>query len=247
MNKLWEEYLKQRDKKTRNELISHFTYLVRITAGKMFTRFSKAIEYDELEGYGILGLIDAIDKYDPNKNVKFETYATYRIRGAIYDQMRKADCVPRALRQRQKDYDKVVEKFEGDGVPITAELLSQELGITREALSVLECQMHQFKLVSWEAQVDAVGNPKLVDNEYVSSPEEDYLKKELAQSILNSIKELSDGERDVILMHYYEDLPLSEISKVLHISKSWASQLHRRALDKMHKSMTDYVYTSPSQ
>ena len=240
-DKLWEKYSKQKDKKTRDELIVHFAYLVKITAGKMFNYFDRTVDYSELEGYGIFGLIDAIDKYDASKNVKFETYATYRIRGEIYDQIRKTDWVPRVLRQRQKEYDKAVAKFNDAGIPVTAELLSKELGITMEALDTLKCQMHQFKLVSWEAQVDAVGNPKLADNGQVSNPEEDYLKKELTQKLQDSMSKLLENERKVILMYYYEDLTMLEISKVINVSESRISQLHKRALDKMRKLMGDYM------
>lgn len=241
VGKLWNKYSKHKDKKTRDELIVYYDYLVRIVAGNKFNFFGRTIEYDELKSYCTLGLIDAIDKYNPEEGIKFETYAIYRINGDLYDQIRKSDWVPRTLRRKQKDYDKAVAKFNDAGITITAELLSRELGITMEELKALEYQIHQFKLVSWEAQVDAVGDPKLADNRCMGSPEEDCLKNELAQRLHNSMSKLLENERKVILMYYYEDLTMGEISRVLNVTESRVSQLHKRALNKMHKSMTDYM------
>ena len=111
-NLLWEEYVKTKDSETRDKLILTYAPLVKIVAGRLSIYLGYNVEYDDLVGYGIFGLIDAIDKFDYGKGVKFETYASLRIRGSILDQIRKMDWIPRSLRQKQKKMDAAISKIE---------------------------------------------------------------------------------------------------------------------------------------
>ena len=135
------------DSEIREQLITEYAQLVKLVAGRMNMYLGYNVEYDDLVGYGVFGLIDAIDKFDFGKNVKFETYASLRIRGAILDQIRKMDWIPRSLRQKQKKIDTAMAKIESEtGKVVTDELLAAELGISIDELSELEGQMKSSNL-----------------------------------------------------------------------------------------------------
>ena len=131
--KLWDKYMKTKSAEIREQLILEYVNLVNLVAGRMGMYLGYTVEYDDLVGYGIFGLIDAIDKFNLDKNVKFETYASLRIRGSILDQIRKMDWIPRTLRQRQRQMDQACAKLESElGRPATNEEIAAELDITVE-------------------------------------------------------------------------------------------------------------------
>ena len=131
--KLWDKYIKNKSPEIREQLIVEYVNLVNLVAGRMGMYLGYTVEYDDLVGYGIFGLIDAIDKFDGGKNVKFETYASLRIRGSILDQIRKMDWIPRTLRQRQKQMDAASVRLESElGRPATDAEIAGELDISVE-------------------------------------------------------------------------------------------------------------------
>ena len=145
-SRLWERYMASHDSEIREQLITEYAQLVKLVAGRMNMYLGYNVEYDDLVGYGVFGLIDAIDKFDFGKNVKFETYASLRIRGAILDQIRKMDWIPRSLRQKQKKIDTAMAKIEAEtGKVVTDELLAAELGISIDELSEWQGQMKKRK------------------------------------------------------------------------------------------------------
>lgn len=136
--KLWDEYRKKPTQALREQLIIEYSQLVKLVAGRLSMYLGHNVEYDDLVSYGIFGLIDAIDKFDLTKNVKFETYASLRIRGAILDQIRKMDWIPRTVRQRQKKMDDAIKQIElRTGKAATDEELANELGLTEETFEEL--------------------------------------------------------------------------------------------------------------
>ena len=148
-NKLWQEYKKSGSSQIREQLIMEYAQLVKIVAGRLNMYLGNNVEYDDLVGYGIFGLIDAIDKFNYDKNVKFETYASLRIRGAILDQIRKMDWIPRSLRQKQKKIDTAVLKIESNtGKVATDEEVAQELCITVEELNNWQGQTKASNIIS---------------------------------------------------------------------------------------------------
>ena len=147
-DKLWQNYIKTHDAQYRDQLIVEYAQLVKIVAGRLSMYLGYNVEYDDLVGYGIFGLIDAIDKFDYGKNVKFETYASLRIRGAILDQIRKMDWIPRSLRQKQRRIDQAMSKIETEtGKPATDEQIVQELGITLDELNNWQGQAKMSNMV----------------------------------------------------------------------------------------------------
>ena len=247
-NKLWEEYSRHRTAEVREKLIIEYAPLVKIVAGRLSMYLGYNVEYDDLVGYGIFGLIDAIDKFDYGKGIKFETYASLRIRGAILDQIRKMDWIPRSLRQKQKKIDTAMNKLELElGRPATDEELANEIGISEDELLSWQGQANVTNVISLDEFVDTSGekNVESVGVNTFETPEEVIEKDELKKLLAESLESLTDREKKVILLYYYEELTLKEISLVLEVSESRISQLHTRALQKMKSklgSAAGYVF-----
>lgn len=244
-NKLWQSYMTNRSSETRDQLIMEYAQLVKLVAGRMNMYLGYNVEYDDLVGYGIFGLIDAIDKFDYGKNVKFETYASLRIRGAILDQIRKMDWIPRSLRQKQKKIDAAMAKIEAEtGHVATDEDIAKELGISEDELLEWQGQTKSTNLISLDEYTEAGSEVKMdsIGNSHFEQPEEAIEKEELKQLMAKAIESLTEKERLVITLYYYEEMTLKEISLTLEVSESRVSQLHTKALIKMKALLGDYVF-----
>ena len=243
--KLWEEYQKNPTPKLREQLIIEYAQLVRLVAGRLSMYLGHNVEYDDLVSYGIFGLIDAIDKFNLEKNVKFETYASLRIRGAILDQIRKMDWIPRSLRKKQKKIDAAMAKIEADsGKVATDDELALELGISMDELSDWQGKMKSSNHISLDEYTEAGSEVKMesVGNSHFEEPEDVVEKEELKKKLVQAIDLLTEKERSVIVLYYYDDMTLKEISMTLDVSESWVSQLHTKALSLMKKIMGDYMF-----
>ena len=244
--KLWEEYDKTKSSAVREKIILEYAPLVKVVAGRLSMYLGYNVEYEDLVSYGIFGLIDAIDKFDFLKDVKFETYASLRIRGAILDQIRKMDWIPRTIRQKQKKIDAVIREIEARyGRSATDEEISAGLGITGEEYLDWQSQMKITNVVSLNEFLEQGSE---VPNEAAQSksiqfdsPEEVLERDELKKMLAESLELLTEKERKVIVLYYYEDLTLKEISNILGVSESRISQLHTRALQKMRGKMGNYI------
>ncbi|MCR5607746.1 MAG: FliA/WhiG family RNA polymerase sigma factor [Lachnospiraceae bacterium] len=242
-NKLWQEYSKTKSLEVREKLIIEYANLVKIVAGRLSMYLGYNVEYDDLVGYGTFGLIDAIDKFNLCRGVKFETYASLRIRGAILDQIRKMDWIPRTLRQKQKKLDNALKKIEAEtGRTATDEEVAKELGISMGELDTLYGQTKITNLVSLDEYLDQGSEVKLdvARSNNIGQPERSMMKTEAKELLIKSLGQLTDKEKKVILFYYYEELTLKEISKILEVSESRISQLHTRALQKMKVNLGEY-------
>ncbi|MBE5963712.1 MAG: FliA/WhiG family RNA polymerase sigma factor [Lachnospiraceae bacterium] len=242
--KLWEEYSKNRKTEIREKLILEYAPLVKLVAGRLSMYLGYNVEYDDLIGYGIFGLIDAIDKFDYGKNVKFETYASLRIRGSILDQIRKMDWIPRTLRQKQKRIDAACAKIESEkGRLATDEEIAAELEIDIDEYNTWQGQTKATNLISLDEYVTAGSEVKMDSsaNSHFEQPEKALEKNELRQSVIQAIEVLTEKERSVVTLYYYEEMTLKEISRVLDVSESRVSQLHTKALQKMKPLLGDYI------
>ena len=218
--------------------------MVKVVAGRLSMYLGYNVEYDDLVGYGIFGLIDAIDKFDAAKDVKFETYASLRIRGSILDQIRKMDWIPRTVRQKQKKLDEAIKKIEMQtGRNASEEEIAKEIGISDDELSIWQSQLKVTNVVSLNEYVEQGTEPVMdaKNNSHFIQPEEKVQENELKQVLKDTLKLLTEKERRVIELYYYEELTLKEISKVLEVSESRVSQLHTKALLKMKKKMGNYM------
>lgn len=241
---LWVEYLKKPTTELREQIIVEYAPLVKIVAGRLSMYLGYNVEYDDLVSYGIFGLIDAIDKFDVNKDVKFETYASLRIRGSILDQIRKMDWIPRTVRQKQKKIDEAIRKVETrTGKTASDEEIAKELEVSNEELINWQSQLKITNMVSLNEYVEQGMEPTMDvrGNSHFIQPEDAIAEEELKKVLEQSLEVLTEKERKVITLYYYEDLTLKEISNVLEVSESRISQLHTKALMKMKKTMGPYM------
>ena len=242
--KLWETYQKNPSPEIREQIILEYAPLVKIVAGRLSMYLGYNVEYDDLVGYGIFGLIDAIDKFNSQKDVKFETYASLRIRGSILDQIRKMDWIPRTVRQKQKKLDEAVKRIEmRTGKNASDEEIAQELEISEDELLVWQSQLKITNVVSLNEFVEQGSEPVMDahNNSHFIQPEEKIQENELKEVLKDTLETLTEKERKVIELYYYEELTLKEISKVLGVSESRISQLHTKALMKMRRKMGSYM------
>lgn len=243
-NKLWDSYAKSKSPEIREKLILEYAPLVKLVAGRLSMYLGYNVEYDDLVSYGIFGLIDAIDKFDSMKAVKFETYASLRIRGAILDQIRKMDWIPRTIRQKQKKIDTVIKEIEAStGRAATDEEIAASLGISEDDYLAWQSQMKITGVVSLNEFMESGSElpAEQTGQRRFESPEEVIEKEELKKVLQQALELLTEKEKKVILLYYYEDLTLKEISNVLEVSESRISQLHTRALQKMKIKMGNYM------
>lgn len=241
--KIWDRYMRTKETELRDQLILEYINVVNLVAGRMGMYLGYTVEYDDLVGYGIFGLIDAIDKYDMAKNVKFETYASLRIRGSILDHIRKLDWVPRTLRQKQKKMDTVSSKLEEElGRPATDQEIADELGLSLDEYEGWKSEAELSNLISLddyleqgnEGRLDAFGS-RFVGPE--AAVEQEEMKKMLTEALMT----LTEKEQRVVTLYYYEELTLKEISEVLEVSESRVSQLHTKALKKIKDRLGDSI------
>ena len=242
--KLWDAYRKKPTQELREQLIIEYAPLVKLVAGRLSMYLGHNVEYDDLVSYGIFGLIDAIDKFDLAKNVKFETYASLRIRGAILDQIRKMDWIPRTVRQRQRKMDEAIKQIEmRTGKNATDEELARELGLTEDELCNWQSQMKVTNVVSLN-EFEENGPEPVIDTSnksHFAQPEDVVEEAELKETLVAGLHLLTEKERKVIELYYYEEMTLKEISKILEVSESRVSQLHTKALVKLKKSLGNYM------
>lgn len=239
-NKLWEEYMKHPSPELREQIILEYANLVKIVAGRLSMYLGYTVEYDDLVGYGTFGLIDAIDKFDLLKGVKFETYASLRIRGAILDQIRKMDWIPRTLRQKQKKIDMAYQKLELEhGRAGTEEEVANEIGITTEELNTWQNQTKITNLISLDEFLEQGAEIRVEADasSQFEQPERVMEKEEIKKVLIEILEHLTENEKKVITLYYYEELTLKEISKILEVSESRVSQLHTKALQKMRQRL----------
>lgn len=239
-NKMWQEYVKKRNSELREKIILEYAPLVKIVAGRLSMYLGYNVEYEDLVGYGIFGLIDAIDKFDYEKGIKFETYASLRIRGSILDQIRKMDWIPRSLRQKQKKIDGAILKLEAEhGRQVKDQEIAKELGISEEEYMSWQGQANISNVISLDEFMEASGEKGFESQKknVFETPEEVIEKGELKRMLQEALELLTEKEKKVVLLYYYEEMTLKEISYILEVTESRISQLHTKALAKMKEKL----------
>ncbi|MEW6608662.1 MAG: RNA polymerase sigma factor WhiG [bacterium] len=233
---LWKEYKRTNNPKLREELILKYAGTVKYIAGKIAMSTPPQVEYDDLVSYGILGLIDAIEKYNPTIGTTFKTYAITRIKGTIIDELRILDWVPRSLRQKAKQIEKIYGELEyKSGRPATDQEVASALGITEEELSQLLLQMSGVSLISlddiWrlddEEKIEIIDTIKTPPEQ---GPDAKLEQEELKRLLIEAINNLPAREKEIVVLYYYDDLTLKEIGKVLGVTESRICQLHSKAI-----------------
>ena len=235
LTNLWEAYTKTKDTGIREELILKYTYLVKYVAGRLYASYGSNVEFDDLISYGIFGLIDAIDKYDHNRGVKFDTYAQLRIRGAIIDQLREIDWLPRSVRQKSKEIEKAYYEMENKlGRPATDEEMAHSFGLSIEDFQKKIQNITTYSVVSLDDLLEQKREVTSREEDNQSeTPESVVENTEVKEILIDAIGNLPEKEKKVVSLYYYDELTYKEIGKLLNISESRVSQLHTKAIIRL--------------
>lgn len=237
-DKLWKLYKETGEKRYKDELILEYIELVKIISGRLYTNYNSHVEYDDIVSYGIIGLIDAIEKFDLNKNVKFETYANIRIRGAIIDQIRSLDWVPRSTRHKFKIFEEAVNALQNKyGNNYTDEILAKELNITLDELYDMISEISSLSIASLDEKIEENSNFAIKSENMDFLPEKNLIYNELIENLHKVIEELPERERMIVNLYYFSELTYKEIAEVLGISESRISQLHTKIIAKLKNSI----------
>ena len=238
---LWKKYKQTGDPAIKEQLILEYADLIKYVAGRLSIYFGSNVEYDDLVGYGVFGLIDAIEKFDIEKKVKFETYASLRIRGAIIDSIRDLDWAPRSLRKKGKELERAYFEVENRlGHSASDQEVADHMGITTEELNKLLQEVNMSQMISLEDYLDQnheVGLDGLTMERDATRPEQRMEVVELRETLADAIEKLPEKERMVVTLYNYEELTLKEISHIMKVSESRISQLHTKAIMRMRSRL----------
>ena len=246
INEVWALYSKKKDPELRQKLLAEYLPLVKSVAGRMAMGFPRSVELSDLVSTGVIGLIEAFHNFDPSRGVKFETYAVPRIRGAILDELRALDWVPRSTRAKSRMIEKGLVKLENKlgKIPSKREL-ARSLKITVRELHNALGDVSGSTVLSLDELVYKEGDDRQVPRvETVRSTQQegvlsDIEQRELKDFMVSAIGGLSEQERLVVALYYYEELTLKEIGEVMQISESRVSQIHTKAIMKLRSMLKE--------
>jgi RNA polymerase sigma factor for flagellar operon FliA len=235
---LWLDFRETGDQKIRDRLILTYAPLVKYVAGRLGSGLPAHVDEGDLVSYGLLGLIGAIERYDPSRDVKFETYAMARIKGQIIDELRSMDWVPRSVRARARHIERAIGELEARlGRAPTDEEISKKLGITEEELEESLGEIARSSIAAldelWTVSGSGGDQVALIDtieDESAPDPQGTLSVTEQKEAVAEAIQRLPEREKLVVTLYYYEELTLREIGEVLGVTESRVSQLHTKAI-----------------
>jgi RNA polymerase sigma factor for flagellar operon FliA len=229
VQELWRQYKTSQSQDVRNALAEHYLSLVKIVAGRLSISLPAHIDRDDLLSSGFFGLLDAIERYDPQRANKFETYACVRIRGAMLDYLRARDWMPVTMRQRIRKYEQTSYHLESKlGRQATDEEIRREMNISSKEYTQLLSQLNAATLVP----LDDYMTSEMSDRD-AAGPGARLEAEETKQALGEAIDKLPEKEKIVISLYYYDELTLKEISKILHLTEARISQLHTKAVFRL--------------
>lgn len=241
---------KTMDYEARQHQIEDYIPLVKYLAHRISMKLPNHVEIDDLVNSGIIGLIDAIEKFDPSRGIKFKTYAEFRIRGAIFDGLRSLDWVPRSVRKQKKLVEQSYAQLEQQlGRHATDEELSKELGVgLDEFYKILDnlkgVSLGKFvELNNNDSQANGEGDSVIafIPDRSTDDPYHKFQKHELTEILSEAIRKLPDKERYVVSLYYFDELTMKEIGTVLNITESRVSQLHTKSMIRLRDALKSYV------
>jgi len=232
----------------REAIIREYAPMVKYVAGRIAVRLPPHIEIDDLISVGVLGLFDAIQKYDPSRGARFKTYAEFRVRGAILDELRSLDWVPRSIRQKSAMLDAVSQKLMGElGRPPEDDEVAAEMGLDLEAFYATLYQTRNVPVLSLEDMgltKESGESQNLLEclaGKRDADPHVQMRLEELKEAIARGIDQLPDNERLMISLYYYEELTMKEIGEVLGITESRVSQIHSKAVYRLRTRLKTLI------
>jgi RNA polymerase sigma factor for flagellar operon FliA len=245
-DELWLNYRKTKDPAIREVFVNQYGPLVKYVAGKVAIGMPHNVEFDDLVGFGIFGLLDAIEKFDLNKGVKFKTYAVTRIRGAIIDELRSIDWVPRSVRQKTREIEEAIGTLESQlGRIATDREIAFSLGLKEDeyvkTLMKISCTTMLSLSDVWFSgdENDKVSIGESIEAPSSLNPDVIVEKTEIKRVLAEHIRELPDKEQKILVLYYYRDLTLKEIGRVLGVTESRVSQLHTKAILHLRSKLTN--------
>lgn len=243
IEKIWDKYLKNRDPQLRNQLLEHYQPIVRYTAERVCAKLPDKIDVNDLVSSGNFGLIDAIEAFDRDRGVKFETYSCQRIRGAILDELRNLDWVPRLVRSRSSQVDKIRRTLEAQfGRAPTDQEIASEMGIEDQQYEKMVKDSSAVGIVSLNSTFNEndsendLSEIDIIKDENSLDPIVEAQKRDLKNLLT---KGLSRAERLILVLYYYEELTMKEIGITLDLSESRVSQMHSSVLERLKTQMSD--------
>ncbi len=247
ITELWSAYKADGAPDARERLIIHYAPLVKFVAGRVAAGLPQSIEQSDLVSYGIFGLIDAIDKFDLGRGFKFETYAISRIKGAIIDELRSIDWVPRSVRAKARSIERAISKLENElkRSPEDAEVAA-ELDMTESELAGVLSQISFTGLVALDDLLAASGSDRPTGTTVADTisdgahdPVQAFEVDEMKHLLADAINRMPDRERLVLTLYYYEGLTLAEIGDVLGVTESRVCQIHTKAILQLRGRMAE--------
>ena len=245
LQRSWVDFKVYKDPSARGNLINHYSYLVKITAGRLVTSLPGGLDREDLIGAGVIGLVKSVDQFDPTRDVKFETYAIALVRGAILEMLRDEDWVPRSIREKLRALDKAFLKLETEhGRNPSEREIAEFMGLSDVEVSELLVRMGRTNVYSLD---DLLGSNNGDDNvpfrdmivDERAAPEGETEGREIRRLLGDGIDKLPDRERLVVALYYFEGLTFKEIGKVLGVSESRVYQLHTQAMARLRSFMKD--------
>jgi RNA polymerase sigma factor for flagellar operon FliA len=244
---LWKKYKSDGDRHARERLVLAYSPLVKYVAGKMGSGLPSYVDDADLISYGLTGLISAIERFEPSREIKFETYAMSRIKGSIIDELRSMDWVPRSVRMRAREFERANAKLEHKlhRAPTDQEL-ADELDVTPEELQEHIQQISNSAVIAldelWSVSDSSGGQVSLLDtieDPNAADPERSFDAVNVKEQIAEAISRLPEREKLVVALYYYENLTLREIGEVLGVTESRVSQLHTKAVLRLKSRLQD--------
>jgi len=242
-NDLWTRYKDRGDESARDDLILNYMGGVRFVAGRMAIHVPANVELDDLISWGVLGLLDAVEKFDPDKGLKFSTYATIRIRGAIIDEIRSLDWAPRSLRTMARKIGSARERLrhETGGEP-SVEAIAEAMDVEPEKVSDTLVQLQTAQVLSLDdylpgSEREESRNLNVIEDTGVRSPGSEAEAQERQEKLVEAILGLPEQQQKVLNLYYYEELTLKEIGAVLEVSESRVCQVHSAAIKKLREAV----------
>ncbi|HRF60495.1 MAG TPA: FliA/WhiG family RNA polymerase sigma factor [Fimbriimonadaceae bacterium] len=245
LKRAWIDYKVYKDPNARVDLINHYSYLVKITSGRLVTSIPGGLDREDLIGAGVIGLIKSVDQFDPTRDVKFETYAIALIRGAILEMLRDEDWVPRSIREKLRALDRAIMALETkSGRPPTVRELAEHMKIADSEVDELMVRMGRTNVYSLDDILNTSDSDDhihfvemIVDDTVNTSGEVEG--REIRRILSAGVDKLPERERLVVALYYFEGLTFKEIGKVLGVSESRVYQLHTQAMGRLRTFMRD--------
>jgi len=242
---LWQRYKTRGDLDAREQLILQHLDLVKYIAGRMAVRVPASVSEDDLLGWGILGLLDAIEKFDVEQNIKFATYAAFRVRGAIIDEIRSLDWAPRTLRLRARQVDTAAGRLRGElGREPTTDEIARQLNMKPKDVEEVLANVRNVATVSLNEMYtdengEAVYAAAFIADGEAGTPLDDAMRQESIDLLAEAISRLPETQQQVLHLYYYEELTLKEIGAVIEVSESRICQIHKEATKRLRAMMAE--------